>query len=170
MFKLPFFVGSSMQRLTDILLRDDTRWRLVRDVAELIEHEVDDQRGLTGAAIRSGYRLVTRMRDGLIRDALDDMLDAFVSELDPLWFEHGSLQGFDQFLAAHRCRVAQRMLQVTDARRDTARNRSLRSAYDRLGPVARPRIERAVPRLGQVIQKYLDELVDQDHELCPSAA
>jgi hypothetical protein len=156
-----------VQHLTDILLSDGVRQRLVTELADLIEQEVAGGTGVAGLAVRSGYRLVTSIRADFVRRALEDMVAAFVAELDPLYAEHGRPGGFAEYLASHRAHVARQVLEVADARRATVRSAPLRSAYDALVPLARAKVERSVPRLGQVIQRYVDEALGAgDPALC----
>jgi hypothetical protein len=148
---------ATMDRLADILLKEGVRDRLVAEMARAIGQEIQERRGLMGSAIRGGFRFVSNMRHDFVYVALDDMLEAFVEELDPLYAEHGSPEGFGDYLIANRDRVAHGMLRVSQARRQAIRSAAIRQAYDRLQPFARSNVERAVPRLGRVIQGFVDE-------------
>lgn len=147
-----------MTRLADILSRDDVRQRLVDEMSRLVEEEVSQRRGVMGFTLRSGYRVVTAFGNDFVRRAVDELVESFIAELDPLLDEHGALEGFEEYLVANRQRVADRMLRVTDARRDACNNIPLRRAYDSLSPVARGSVERAVPRIGRLLQRYVNEL------------
>ncbi len=155
-----------MEKLRDILLKDEgIRLRLVREMASLVEHEVAGHRGVVGYAVRGSFRFITSVRSNLVQQALDDMIDAFVTELDALYSEHGRPQGFADFMIHHKARIADRMVSVTDSRRGNARNIPLCRAYDRLSPYARSSVERSIPRLSQVVQRYVDELAAQQTTL-----
>lgn len=150
-----------MEHLTDILLRDGVREQLVTELTDVVEQEVAARSGVAGMVVRSGYRLITSIRSDVVRRAFEDMLDAFVAELDTLFVEHGGPAGFAEFMVSQRDRVARQMLKVADARRATVRSAPLRSAYDALVPVARVNVERSIPRLSLVIQRHVDEALGQ---------
>lgn len=148
-----------MQYLADILLQDGTRQRFVREIVDLIDEEVDRRTGLVGLTVRGGYHFFKKVRGDVVRDALDDMIDAFVRELEPLYIAHGTPESFGEFMAHHRSLVARRMLKVTDARREDSRSVSIRKTYDAISPFAAANVERSIPRLGEVIQRYVDEFI-----------
>lgn len=148
-----------MQHLADILLQDGTRQRFVREIVDIIDDEVGRRAGLMGLTIRGGYQMLKRARGDVVRDALDDMIDGFVRELEPLYLAHGTPESFGEFMVRHRSLVARRMLRVTDARRDIARSVPIRKTYDAISPFAAINVERSIPLLGEVIQRYVDEFL-----------
>lgn len=146
-----------MGSLNDIIMKAGVRERVIKDGVVLIDQEVGDRKGITGMAIKGGYAFVKKIKHNFVEDALDGLIDEFIEQLSPFYDEHGSPKGFDSFMAKNQSRVADGLLKVTDRRRDTTSHGSLKKAYDKLRPMAKSNVEQAVPRLGKLVQKYLDD-------------
>ncbi len=147
-----------MTKLVDLLLKDGIRERVITDLERLIDQEVGDRRGVTGLAIKGGYKFVKKFKSGFIRGALESMLPEFVESLDPFYEEHGATKGFDTFMLRNKARVADGLLGVTDARRDSSTNKAIKKAYNKLRPMAKSNVEQSIPRLSKLMQKHIDEL------------
>lgn len=149
-----------MATLNDILMKEGVRDRVIDDGVVLIDQEVADKGGISGLAIKGGYAFVKAIKKGFVRDALDNLMDDFISRLDPFYQEHlkthGSAAGFDASLIKDKSAVADGLLGVTDDRRNRSSNGGLRKAYDKLRPVAKANVEQAIPRLSKMVQKHLD--------------
>lgn len=146
-----------MPTLNDILMKDGVRERVIDDGVILIDQEVGDRKGLSGMAIKGGYAFVKKMKKGFVRGALDGLIDEFMEKLDPFYQEHGSDEGFADFMVKNKPRIADGLLKVTDQRRDRTSHTALRKAYDKLRPMAKTNVEQAIPRLSKLVQKYLDQ-------------
>ena len=145
-----------MQSLNDILMKEGVRERVIADGVTLIDQEVADKSGVSGMAIKGGYKFVKKFKKDFVHDALDSLIDEFMKQLEPFYQEHGSPEGFDNYMMEHRSRIADGLLGVTDARRDRTDNNALRKAYDKLRPMTKANVEQTIPRLSTLIQKYLD--------------
>ena len=64
-----------MATLADVLLTDENRPRLVRACVTLIDAEVADKRGVSGLAIKAGFKTVKAVKPGIIPDVTDLLLD-----------------------------------------------------------------------------------------------
>jgi hypothetical protein len=148
-----------MTKLVDMILKDGVRERVISDLDKLIDAEVGDRKGVTGLAIKGGYKFVKTIKKDFVRDALQGLLPDFVIALDKFYGEHGSPKGFDAFMMTNKSRVADGMLSVTDTRRDRTSNAAIKKAYDKLRPLAKSNVEQAIPRLSVLIQKHIDSLV-----------
>lgn len=146
-----------MESLNDILMKDGVREQVIADGVILIDEEVAAKSGISGMAIKGGYKFVKKLKKGFVEEALDSLIDEFIEQLDPFFQEHGSVEGFDQFMVKHKARIADGLLGVTDARRDRTDHASLRKAYDKLRPMAQSNVEQAIPRLSKLVQKFLDQ-------------
>lgn len=146
-----------MPSLNDILMKDGVREKVIDDGVILIDQEVGDRKGISGMAIKGGYKFVTKIKKGFVRDALDGLIDEFIEQLDPFYQEHGEAKGFGEFMRKNASRIADGLLKVTDSRRDHTSNNALRKAYDKLRPMAKSNVEQAIPRLSRMIQKFLDQ-------------
>lgn len=149
-----------MATLNDTLMKDGVRGRVIDDAVVLIDQEVGDKGGISGLAIKGGYAFVKAIKKGFVRDALEGLMDDFISRLDPFYQEHleatGSAAGFGDAMVKQKSAVADGLLGVTDDRRNRSSNAGLRKAYDKLRPVAKANVEQAVPRLSKLVQKHLD--------------
>ena len=145
-----------MPSLNDILMKDGVRDRVIDDAVVLIDEEVASKRGITGMAIKGGYKFVKKLKANFVRDALDGLIDEFIEKLDPFYQSHGSNKGFDAYMRGHASEIADALLEVTDERRNRTSHAALGKAYDKLRPIAKSNVEQAVPRLGRLVQKYLD--------------
>lgn len=138
------------------LLLDDAskRPRLLTDCERLIDDEVSAKGGLSGVAIKGAYKVVCKIKPGMIREAMDHLVDEFVDRLEPLFAEHlaagGEPKGFNAFLDKNASRAADALLGVTDDRAKRAKNKTLKGAYDKLRPQAKKHVVDAIPGAGRM--------------------
>ena len=143
------------------LLRDPAkRPRILDDCVTLIQAEVDGKGGLSGLAIKGGYKIVSSMKPGFVREAMDHLLDDFVRRLEPFYALHRDAnatnpKGFADFIAKRPSEVADALLGITDDRARRAKNPTLKSAYERLRPQGKKHVEEAVPRVGRTLAAHL---------------
>jgi hypothetical protein len=137
------------------LLDPDRRDTVVADLQTLVDQEVADKGGLSGGVIKTGYAAVKKVRPGIIRSAIDGMLDDFVDALEPHWaaYAAGPPTGFGAFLASRPEPVSQALLAVTDRRAERASS-AVGSVYNRLRPKAQTSVADALPRLGDLIERH----------------
>lgn len=69
-------------KLTEILTQAEQRPAVVRDCVALLDAEVANKRGVSGLAIKAGYKVVKTVKPGLIAEAFNDLLDDFAARLD----------------------------------------------------------------------------------------
>ena len=148
------------------LLKDPAkRPRILDDCVKLIEAEVDSKSGLSGLAIKGGYKIVSSMKPGFVRESMDHLLDDFVRRLEPFYAQHrdsaagkdpaGAARAFSDLLAKRSGDVADALLGITDDRARRAKNPNLKSAYERLRPQGKKHVEEAVPRVGRTLAAHL---------------
>jgi hypothetical protein len=143
--------------LKDVLLTPDVRPRLLKDAEQLVESEVSAKSGISGMAIKAGYKAVKAIKPGLIPEALNNLVDRFVERLEPFftaWTEAGKPGSFGSYLTDRSGEVANALLGVTDerARRSSG---TVKSTYDRLRPQGEKNVKAAVPGLGRIVDKYV---------------
>ena len=147
-----------MSTLKEKLLAPTRRPQLVRDCARLLDEEVDRKSGLSGFAIKGAFKMVKGVKPGFVESAIDGLLDAWVEKLEG---HHGNYvaQGgsgtFGAFVSRDAHTVAERLLEVTDARAKKVDNRAVVSMYDKLRPNAKEHVVAAVPGLGRVVDRHL---------------
>lgn len=145
----------AMPTLNDMLGKSPKREQVITDACHVLDEEVSDKGGLSGLAIKGAYAVVKGVRPGFVREAVDMMLDDFLSSLDPLYQEavqRGVRPG--EHLRSNAGRVADALLGITDRRAERAERAVIKSAYDKLRPSAKKHVESAAPRLGALLDKH----------------
>jgi hypothetical protein len=141
------------------LLDASKRPRVLSDCERLIDDEVASKGGLSGLAIKGAYRVVCAVKPGIVREALDGLLDDFVKRLEPFYEEHrkggGEPRAFGDALGRKQSQVADALLGITDDRAKRAKNDTLKSAYGKLRPQAKKHVEEAIPRVGRTLSPHL---------------
>jgi hypothetical protein len=147
-----------MDSLKDVLGRAD-RKGLIEDVVRLIDAEVAGKGGLTGIALKGGYAVVKKLKDGrMIHIAVDHLLDDFTGALDTLWtsFRSSGGQGtFTSFLKSHEKQACDALLAITDAKADRAEQVVIRKTYSSLRPQAEKHVKEALPGVGRLVERYM---------------
>lgn len=145
--------------LANYLLRDAAqRPAILRDCERVIADEVDAKGGLSGMAIKAAYKVVCKVKPGIIVEVMDGLLDDFVGRLEPLYAEHrqaAERQAFPAKLVQERGRVADALLGITDDRARRSPNPTLKGAYEKMRPQAKKHVEEAIPRVSQLLATYL---------------
>jgi hypothetical protein len=144
-----------MPNLTEALAGDSTKSAVVDDCVRLIDAEVSDKGGLTGLAIKAGYRAVQGIKPGFIRQVVTDLLPEFARVLEPLYQEakaqgHGVVSHF----TANTPRVADALLSITDDKAKRSKSGMVKGTYDKLRGGAKKNVEAGVPRLAAMIEKH----------------
>jgi hypothetical protein len=144
--------------LKDVLLTPTTRPRLVTDCARLIDDEVDRKSGLSGFALKAAFKTVKAVKPGFIESVIEGLLDEWVDKLEhhyARWDGEGRSGTFGSFCARDAANVAERLLEVTDARARKGGHATVIGLYNKLRPSAKDHTSAAVPGLGRVVDKHL---------------
>jgi len=141
--------------LNDVLSDEAQRASIIEDVCLLVDGEVGKQKGISGVAVKAGYKLVQGVKPGFVRRVVESLLPDFAAALEPIC-EQASSQGqsVGSYFSAHTEEVAEALLAVTDGRAQSSDHGSVKGAYGKLRGSARKNVESAVPGLGQIIEKY----------------
>lgn len=142
--------------LTETLLIDNRRAALIDDLTTLVDQEVADKNGVSGAVIKTAFAAVKKMRPGLVPGALHRMVDDFVGALDPIYGDYRATgsTGFGAYLVSRTDDATAALLTVSDARAQRSSMESLKKAYEKLRPTGRKNVAEALPRLGTVLEKH----------------
>lgn len=142
-------------QLTDVLNDEATRASIIEDVVRLVDGEVKKQRGISGVAVKAGYKLVQGVKPGFVRNVVQALLPEFAEALDPIR-ERALSQGqsVSSYFQAHSPEIAEALLGVTDAKAQRSDHPSVKGAYTKLRGSARKNVEAAVPGLGAIIERY----------------
>lgn len=144
-----------MATLREQLGSGDKRNAVIDDALKVLDQEVDDRGGITGLAIKGAYKVVKGIKPGFLREVVDAMLDDFLEALNPIYQEAAEKKKpAGQHLIDNQGRVADALLAVTDRRAQQAQRQVVRSAYDKLRPMAKKQVEQAAPRMGKLLEKH----------------
>lgn len=144
-----------MSTLAEILLVPGARPKVIADCVQLIDEEVDSKGGLTGLAVKGAYAIVKAVKPGFVAEAVDHMLDDFVSRLEPFWTDaQARNEPIGPLLSSRAGEAADALLAISDERAQRSKHQGLRKAYDKLRPTGKKHVEAAVPRVGRLIAKY----------------
>jgi hypothetical protein len=144
-----------MPSLTEALTGESKRNAVVDDCLALIDAEVADKGGLTGFAIKAGYKTVQGIKPGFVRQVVTDLLPEFSRALDPLYQEAKTRgRGIREYFNADAPRVADALLSITDDKAKNTKSSMVKATYDKLRGSAKKNVEAAVPRLAAMIEKH----------------
>jgi hypothetical protein len=145
-----------MSSLKEQLGSGEKRQQVIDDAIKVLDQEVADKGGITGLAVKGGYKVVQGVRPGFVRDVVTALLDDFLDSMDPLYQEakqKGRPAG--AYVVENKSRAADSLLGVTD-RKAARADGMLKKAYDKLRPLAKGQVEAATPRLGQLLEKHAE--------------
>jgi hypothetical protein len=131
---------------------------VIADCVRLVDAEVAAKSGLSGLAVKGAFAVVKKVKPGIIREAVDALLDDFVARLAPFFdaYQHARpALGFGSFLGNQAAQVASALLGVTDARVQRSDHRTIRMSYEKLRPTGQRHVEAAVPGIGRVLDAHL---------------
>lgn len=144
-----------MATLPDALTDPTKKNVVVDDCCKIIDLEVDDKGGLSGIAIKAGYKVVQGVKPGFVRNVVIDLLPEFSVALDPIFQEAKTKGvGVSTHFNANASRVADALLTITDQKAKKSSSGAVKSAYERLRGTAKKNVEAAVPRLGKLVEKH----------------
>lgn len=144
-----------MASLSEQLGGGEMRAKVIDDACRVLDQEVADKGGLSGIAIKGAYKVLQGVKPGFVREVVDNLLDDFLAALDPLYQEAASKQRpAGAYLRENSSRVADALLAVTDRRATDAKRQMIRSAYEKLRPMAKKQVEAAAPRLADMVDRH----------------
>ncbi len=146
-----------MKSLVAIIEDPARRGQLVHDVAHLIDARVSAVKGLSGVAIKGGYKIVSSMKQGrMIPGAVNYLLHDFCQALDPYvakW-QASNVDSFEAFICGQEREVTNALLSITD---EKARHASpiVAKPYQKLRKFGESQVQDAVPGIAKVITKTI---------------
>lgn len=143
-----------MTSLSEQLGSGAKREAVVTDALKVLDEEVADKSGLTGLAIKGGYKVVQGIKPGFVRQVVEALLDDFLKALDPVYAEAvEKKRPAGAYLLEQKSRVADALLAVTDRKAERASG-AIKGAYDKLRPLAKKQVEAAAPRLAAMLERH----------------
>ncbi len=147
-----------MGRLKELLTKPGLRPKVVQDCCVLIDEEVASKRGVSGLALKAGYKVFKKVKKDALPSAVDWLLDDFAGVLDKYHVEfERDAEGptYTDHILARKVQVADDLLAITDARQERSTNRAVKAAYRKLRPTASRYVQEALPRVGAMVERYL---------------
>jgi hypothetical protein len=144
-----------MPSLTETLTAESRKNAVVDDSIALIDAEVSDKGGLTGLAIKAGYKTVQGFKPGFLRQVVNDLLPEFAHALEPMYEEaKSSGRSVREHFGSNASRVADALLSITDDKAKRSKSAMVKGTYEKLRGSAKRNVEAAVPRLSAMIEKH----------------
>jgi len=142
--------------LQESLLTPDTQPKVLADCYKLIEQEISDQSGVSGAAVKLAYKTVSTFMPGHIHFMVESLLPRLVDQLEPYWADFSTSGGseFGDYLAKRGEEVSEALLSVTDARAAASNRPTIIKAYRAVRGSAVKHVEAALPNVGGLVLKY----------------
>jgi hypothetical protein len=134
--------------LKETLTQPEKKPAVVADCLALVDAEVASKSGVSGLAVKGGYKAVKGVKPGFIRNAVEKLLPEFADAIEPFWNGGGA-----SHVVANREPVAEALLSVTDGKVAEAQG-VVRSVYGKLRGSAKRHVEAAVPRLAELLEKH----------------
>lgn len=142
--------------LSQQLLAKKNRPAVVTDLVEVVRQEVADKKGVSGAALKTGFATARKVMPDLVRKAVRRLLPDAARALDPFWDAYVAEGGsdFGAYLARRGDEVSAALLAITDARAEASSKDALKKVYRALRGKADAHVQAALPRLGATLQKH----------------
>ena len=143
--------------LPEILLSDERRSEVVQDCVRLIDSEVSRRKGVSGFAIRNGYKMVKKLNGGqMIPAAVNDLLPEFAEAIEPFHSEYrgSTSESFARYISGREGQLSDALLRITDEKAHHAENRVLKGIYDKLRPTAKRNLDDSMPEVTKLIDRH----------------
>jgi len=145
-----------MGALTDALTDKNRRRLIIEGGAALINSEVASKRGISGMAVKAAFKVVKKVKPGMIEQAMAGLIDDFALKIDPFYDSFLESGGTDAsaYFVKHGAQISTALLEITDARAKRNRHRTLKGAYNKLRPQAMKHCQEAMPGIGALVQEH----------------
>jgi hypothetical protein len=142
--------------LQDILFTPDVWPKVTADGLNLIEEEVSDKSGVSGAAVKVAYKTVKTFKPGYLQSMMEALLPDIVEKLQPYWadFNASGAAEFADYLVKRSEEVSEALLSVTDKHAESSERPVILKAYRTVRGGAAKHVAAALPRVGALVQKY----------------
>ena len=143
--------------LPELLLDEQRRREFVADCERVLDEEAASKSGVTGLAIKGGYKVVKKLDGGrMVPQTIDDLLPELCEAWEPFHAEYrkGAAQSFEAYSRGHEEALANALLAITDGKAAHTQNKVLKKVYTRLRPIALKQIVAALPRGTRLVDQY----------------
>jgi hypothetical protein len=161
---------SEQPSLTEQLLSEPTRPRVVAECVTLIDKQVKAKTGLKGVALKGAYGVIKTIKRGFLPGVVDSLLPDWLGRLEPYyqtWLGEKKPDSFSEFVIARSDEVAEELLAVTDGRAENTKHKRAKKYYFKMRDKAKENVVEAIPDLSRLIERHLQ--ADQDGDAKPTA-
>jgi hypothetical protein len=141
--------------LSEFVLDPKNMPGVVAAVCKMIDEEVSSKGGLSGLALKAGYKAIQGVKPNFVRHVVIQLLPDFAKVMDPIWADGVASGNPGKYLTDNKSRVADAMLSITDEKSKRAQSSLVRTTYDRLRGSAKKNVEEAIPRLATLLQTHV---------------
>jgi hypothetical protein len=145
-----------MATLREILLAPQTQPQVINDALTLVDEQISDKSGISGAAVKLAYKAVISFSPGHVRYMVEQLTPGMLDQLEPYWADFKASGGgvFGDYLAKNGEQVSESLLAITDARAAGSNRPVIVKAYKSVRGGAAKNVQAALPELGALVQKY----------------
>jgi hypothetical protein len=149
-----------ISNLPDILQADGAKERLTADCQALIDQELSAKSGVSAAALKVAYKVVTTFAPGYYQTMVGNLTPSLLTQLQPFWADFHAAGGagtFGDYLVARNANngeVAEALLAVTDRLAKGSERAVIVKAYNTVRGGAGKHVEAALPNVGALVEKY----------------
>jgi hypothetical protein len=139
-----------------MLLAPGIQPQVVSDCEALIDSEVGDMSGISGAAVRLAYKTVRTFSPDHIHFMIGNLMPDVADKLQPYWADFTAAGGgeFGDYLVKREDEVSEALLSITDERRRYSERPTIVKAYNTVRGSAAKHVKAALPAVGALVQKY----------------
>ena len=142
--------------LHQILLAPGTQPQVIADCFTLIDQQVADKSGISGAAVKLAYKTASTFASGYLQSMVETLVPEMADKLQPYWtdFSASGAGEFGDYLAKRGPEVSEALLSVTDARAAASKRPVIYRAYNTVRGGAAKHVQAALPDVGDLVMKY----------------
>ncbi|MEC9407106.1 MAG: hypothetical protein ABF271_13905 [Abyssibacter sp.] len=144
-------------QLADILLAEDYRDTVVAQITQVVEDQIAQRKGLSGAGIRTALKMAKANRPDILPVVINRLLPDFCNALEPYFqqFQASDETDFQRFVTRQEDEIQEAMLSVTDARAEHSQNKTFKKMYRQLRGTAGQEVRAILPKLSALVQARL---------------
>ena len=144
-------MGSLVEAVKDTAKRP----LIIADCTEMINQEVKSKSGLTGIAVKGGFKAIRGFSPDIVPKALNDLIDEFAVQVEPFWQDcQNNGEDTTRYFVRRKDDIANALLSITDGKAKKSKHKVLVKAYNTLRGKAIDHIGAAMPRFSEIVKKH----------------
>ena len=145
-----------MGALTEAIKDPARRRAIIDDGVRVVDQEVSRKSGMSGFAVKAGFRVVKGVKPSIVGEALNMFLDDFAIKVDPYYDRCQQAGGnLRAFFVSNSEAIADDLLGIVDARAQRAKHRTLKKAYFKLRPQGKKHTKEAMPAVAGLVERHI---------------